>query len=327
MTEKLDLKDKKLLFALSTDARLSRSQLAKQLGLSKNAVAYRIERLQKEHIIERFLAIINIGALKLDTFCLLLKFNEDIYGNPDIFSYFEQHPFINWTIVLSGDWDFFIEFVYKEQRDLLVMIHELIQFFGNRLNVYRTYFSNEPIKVEHLVRDFSKDFVRTYLPRKKRTQETYTPDSIDKQLLHLLATEGTLSFVDITTRMGLTLDIVRYRMKLLQERSIIMYYAPHIPLKNLGYTEYLCTIQLENISKQHIEQLKHFLELHDNITYAFFDTISLTLIFVIAFRTPQEIDSFSRTLRKNYIGCIKEQNYTIIRQELIYNLFPKGLLE
>src|SRR3989344_6493362 len=111
MTENLDLKDKKLLWALSQDARLSRSQLAKQLGLSKNAVTYRIERLQREGIIEKFIAIINIGALRLDTFCLLLKFNEDIYGNPDILTYFKEQPFINWAVVLSGDWDFFVEFV------------------------------------------------------------------------------------------------------------------------------------------------------------------------------------------------------------------------
>ena len=327
MTENIDLKDKKLLYALSQDARLPHSQLAKQLGLSKNAVTYRIKRLQREHIIEKFIAVINIGALKLDTFCLLLKFNEDIYGNPDILSYIENHSFINWAVVLSGDWDFFVEFVYTEQRDIVNIVTELIQLFGNRLNAYHTYFSYNPIKVEPLVRDFSKDFVKEYLPRKKRTREKYDVDAIDKKILHLLATDSALSYVEITKKLALSLDVVRYRMKRLEERGIIVYYTPHIPLRALGYTTYLCTIKLENITKNKLATLHQYFEQHDNITYAFFDQISLMMIFTIAFRTAQEIDTFSRDLRKNYIGSIAEQKYTIIRQELVYTLFPKGLLE
>src|SRR3989344_1429861 len=173
MTENLDLKDKKLLWLLSLDARTPHSQLAKQLHLSKNAVTYRIDRLQRAKIIEKFIAVINIGALKLDTFCLLIKFNEYIYGNPDILLYFQQHPFINWTVVLSGDWDFFVEFVYREQMDIVHIVSELIKLFGNRLNTYHTYFSNDPIKVEPFVRDFSKEFIKELVPRKKRTRQRY----------------------------------------------------------------------------------------------------------------------------------------------------------
>ncbi len=327
MTENLDLKDKKLLWQLSLDARTSHTQLAKQAGLSKNAATYRIERLIKEGIIKNFVAIINIGALKLDTFCLLLKFNEDVYDKPDILAYFKEQPFINWAVVLSGDWDFFVEFVYKDLRDAVHIVQEIIQLFGNRLNTYHTYFSYDIIKVEHLLRDFSKTFVKEYLPRKKRTKERYDLDATDKRLLHLLATNSALSYVDITKKLNLSLDVVRYRMKLLEERSIVAYTTPHLSVRTLGYTEYLCTLQLENITHKDITTLKTFLEQHDNITYAFFDQISLMMIFVIAFKTSQEIDAFSRDLRKNYIGSIKEQTYTIIRQELVYDLFPKGLLE
>ncbi|HLC72291.1 MAG TPA: winged helix-turn-helix transcriptional regulator [Candidatus Nanoarchaeia archaeon] len=326
MTEKLDLKDKKIIFALSQDARLSHSQLAKQLGLSKNAVTYRIKRLQREHIIEKFIAVINIGALKLDTFCLLLKFNEDIYGNPDILSYIENHSFINWAVVLSGDWDFFVEFVYKDLRDTVHIVTDITQRFGKRLNTYNMYFSYDIIKVEHLLRDFSKEFTKAYLPRKKRTAERYDVDATDKQLLYLLATDSALSYVAITKKLSLSLDVVRYRMKRLAERAILAYTTPHISIRTLGYTAYLCTVHLENITQEQIITLKSFIQQHDNITYAFFDQISLRMVFVIAFRTPVEIDVFSHDLRKNYIGSIKEQTYTIIRQELVYNLFPKGLL-
>ena len=48
---KLDKKDKKLLYYLSKNARMSNTQLSNKIGLSKNSVKYRVERLLKEGII------------------------------------------------------------------------------------------------------------------------------------------------------------------------------------------------------------------------------------------------------------------------------------
>jgi len=52
MSQLLDKKDGKLLYFLSQNARLSQTQLAKKIGLSKNGVKYRVGRLLKEKIIK-----------------------------------------------------------------------------------------------------------------------------------------------------------------------------------------------------------------------------------------------------------------------------------
>lgn len=75
----LDIKDRRLIYYLSQDARLTNTQLAKKIGLSKNAVQYRIERLKKEGVVKKFASIVNLSSLNLTTVDLLLKFNEDIY--------------------------------------------------------------------------------------------------------------------------------------------------------------------------------------------------------------------------------------------------------
>ena len=61
----LDLKDKKLLVALSQNSRASHNQLGKAVGISKSAVPYRIKRLREEGIIRRFMTVVNL--LLLDT--------------------------------------------------------------------------------------------------------------------------------------------------------------------------------------------------------------------------------------------------------------------
>ena len=64
----MDKKDRKLLYYLSLNSRESHTQLSKKIGLSKNSVKYRIERLQKEGVIKQFTIMPNFSKCKLDTF-------------------------------------------------------------------------------------------------------------------------------------------------------------------------------------------------------------------------------------------------------------------
>ena len=52
--EKLDVKDRKILYELDLDSRQSFSQLGKKVGLHKDVVAYRVKKLQEKGIIKIF---------------------------------------------------------------------------------------------------------------------------------------------------------------------------------------------------------------------------------------------------------------------------------
>ena len=55
---KLDKKDFKLLYELDKNSRLSYSQLSKRVRLSQESVRYRISRLVKDRIINKFFTVI-----------------------------------------------------------------------------------------------------------------------------------------------------------------------------------------------------------------------------------------------------------------------------
>ena len=71
---KLDLKDCKLLYELDCNSRQTIQQLAKKIGLSKDAVKYRINRLYNSKIIKSFNAVIDTGKLGFTSYRLFLKF-------------------------------------------------------------------------------------------------------------------------------------------------------------------------------------------------------------------------------------------------------------
>lgn len=64
-----------------------------------------------------------------------------------------------------------------------------------------------------------------------------------------------------------------------------------------------------------------------NVSYAFFDLFSFSLIFSAAFKSAEEIDHFSGSLRKQYGDIIETQEYMLIKEHILFNLFPKGLVD
>jgi Lrp/AsnC family transcriptional regulator, leucine-responsive regulatory protein len=322
---KIDKKDQKLLYYLNLDGRMSHTKLSQKIGLSKNAVKYRIERLKEVGVIDNFSCIVNLGALGITTFTLLLKFNEDIYESPEIINYFENHNNADWVITLSGQWDIFAEFVATDIVNYASIIQGIINHFGDKLNTYTSFLSNDTLRVEHLVKDFYEDLDVENLPFKKRVSDYYNIDKVDKKIIATLSEDSSLSYLEIARRLNLTIDIVRYRMKALVEKGIIIKFFPEISLEKLGYIQYLYIIKLKNVSQEKINSLRKRIKNHHNIVYAFVDIHSLNIIFVCQFKSPDQIDHLSRGIRKEFDSIIKEQNYYFIKEDILFNLFPKAL--
>ena len=51
------------------------------------------------------------------------------------------------------------------------------------------------------------------------------------------------------------------------------------------------------------------------------------MIFICAFKDSEGIDHLIRSLRKEFKDIIDNQNYLIIKEQILFNLFPDGLLE
>ena len=74
----IDLKDRKILYELDKNARISYAQIGKKVGLSTEVVHYRVKRLEEKGIITNYQTAINYFELDLIHFkisVLKLLFN------------------------------------------------------------------------------------------------------------------------------------------------------------------------------------------------------------------------------------------------------------
>lgn len=327
MSDILDIKDKRLIYYLSQNARESHTQLAKKIGLSKNSIKYRIERLQKEKIIKKFSAIIDLGAFNCETIIVLCRFNKDIYTTPETLDYFKNHNYCDWAASLSGEWDIISEFAIKDLNHIRDLIKEITSKFKETLNTYKMICSGIIIKVEHLPEEFYKDLDTPILTNKTHANGNYILAEEDKKILSAISENSSLNYVELTKKAGLTADIIHYRLPKLVEKGIIIKFIPEINLQKLGYTEYFCLIKLKNTTPKIINEITQKIRTNPHITYAFQDSFSPSVGFVVALKKAEDLDSLLRTLRSNYTNNIEEMSYMIIKEQLLFNLFPKGLIQ
>jgi DNA-binding Lrp family transcriptional regulator len=325
---KLDVKDRKLLYYLSLNARQSHTQLSRKVGLSKNGVKYRIERLKKEGVIKKFTIVPNVASCGYDTFNILLKFNEDIYENKEIINYFKDHGLCVWILTLSGGWDLFVEIIVPNLSRMAAIIREINSHFGEVLNKYKVFYvASGPVKLGDILEDLYVDLKLEKPKPKKIIEKKQKLDIVDKKIMMILAKDSSLPLMSIARELNTSLDIVRYRMKRLVNSNLILKFDTNISLSQLGYTKYLCRISLHGGSEERINAIKKRISVDKDIIYAFFDVNGYNIMFTCAFKKTEDIDHLLRGLRKDFSDIIEDQEYLLVKEEVLLNLFPKGLLE
>src|SRR3989344_9070478 len=99
----LDVKDRKILYELDVNARQSASEIGKKVGLSKQVVTYRINKLIETGVIQEFYAVYDTSKLGFATYKIFLRLqNADINKQNEIIEYIKNHENIQFFISCDG---------------------------------------------------------------------------------------------------------------------------------------------------------------------------------------------------------------------------------
>lgn len=115
----LDGKDKKLLFLLQNDSKKTTKELASALDLSVTAVFERIKKLEKQKVIEKYVALINKQKIQKDF--IVLCHVKLVQHRKDYITQFEkeivQFPEVLECFHVSGDYDYILKICVKDIKD------------------------------------------------------------------------------------------------------------------------------------------------------------------------------------------------------------------
>ena len=150
-------------------------------------------------------------------------------------------------------------------------------------------------------------------------------DKKDWKILGELDVDARQSYSKIAKKVGMSKEVVRYRIKNLENKRVIKGYRFFVNTKKLGYEAFKWYLQLENITDKTLDKL--IKELNGHPLVAWVSTLTGRWDLGVAFlcHSPHEFDELANYFLLKYSSQIRESTYTI---ELdIYNFRRKGLFK
>jgi len=316
-----DLKDKRLLYELDCNSRQTIQQLAKKIGLSKDAVKYRMNKLINEGIIKSFNAVIDTGKLGFLSFRLLLKF---YHLSPalekEILDFLLKNKNLVWLVKVEGNWDVNTWFLYKSVEEMSLFWQELLRRYNNyidkkEIGIYSnvTYFGRAYL-LKNKYNSFSMPIVS--LPKEIKL------DKSKLMIVELLSKNARMSVVNIAKATGITPKTIINKIKELEKDKIIVGYRTEFNLEKLGYKYYKLHISTFNISPEKNKQLKQYIKQNPYIIFE--DTVlgGYDIEIEIQIENEDNLRDLVEDLREKFSDIIKYYETLYYFKEYRLRFFP-----
>lgn len=145
-------------------------------------------------------------------------------------------------------------------------------------------------------------------------------DSKDKKIIEQLQINAKQSISDIARKTKLPRDVVKYRIKKLEENKVIRFYHAFLNPSKLGYPLYAyVTFSLLNIAPEEEGRFIHFLKQHPKIIYVAKFSGKWDFAIGICAKNYKDMDETIRDIRKRFTRVIKEFEVSPVIQEYKYD--------
>ena len=282
--EKLDVKDRKILYELDIDSRQSFSQLGKKVGLHKDIVSLRVQKLQEKRIIKNFYTQVCGNKLGYTYVKFYLTYqNVTPKIKQEIIDYLVQNPYTLAVHSCGGHYDLCV-------CPWVENITNFSTIWNNIIGKYKDYFSSQVFCVHNLQIKYKLIFLLDEKPDKKEERilsvdssdyKKVEIDELDKKILDLLALNSRISTVEIAQKLKSNVTEINSRVTALVKKGVIIRFTINIDWPKIGYEWYKADITLKKPEKR--QQIIEYIENNPNLIHriASLGYVDLELTFIL----------------------------------------------
>lgn len=326
---KVDAKDKKILSILSSNARIPLTQLAKRVALSRDAINYRIKNYEKKGIIQGYRTMVDLSKLKYSAYHLFLRLN-----NPSkeieqkIINKLVKHPYIRAIIKFSGNFDFEIALVAKDEIELDNQITQITKDCSGFLQDYEILTLTKTYIAESLPKSFSEYKIEKLSERKTENRFNKKTDKTGKkdiEILKVISENALVPLYEIGEKVNLSADAVAYRIRNMINSGIIIKFIPIINYISLDYNLHTILLNVSAFDEKREELLKEFLSNNKNILWAIKTIGRFNVLIYLLVKNIEDLQNTIISLRSLFPKQINHYETLIAYEEYKYIYFPSQL--
>jgi len=255
--EKIDVKDRKILYELDVNSRQSFRNIGRKVGLSKDVVASRVKKLQEKGIILRFFAYYDILHLGYNFLRFYFKFQ---YVTPDIkkeiITHFMNDDYVNNLFSTEGSYDLGVLMMVENISDIYPLWRKTLEKYGDYFStqVFSAYMG-ELIYGHGFLLDGVEKLQRT--PLQKNLGKVKI-DALDLEILKLLSVDSRMPTVEIAKKLNSNVTTINSRIKRMIKLKAILGFSVELDLDKLGYQTWKVDFYLSEYTK--LNQIVKYLE-------------------------------------------------------------------
>ncbi|MCX6778181.1 MAG: Lrp/AsnC family transcriptional regulator [Candidatus Micrarchaeota archaeon] len=314
MAYKLDKINRRLLYELDKNARVSDSRLGRIVRRSRESVRLRIMKMQKEGIIQEFSTSINPGKMGYMGFKMYFQLANIPDERKKFHDYIRKLPGIYWFGENDGVWDLHATFYARDVEEFNALKNKVYTDF-------RHLIIKRDIGVLVNVRQYPKRYLVPEL--KERPEPTMfagevvenKPDELDKKILRILARDARIPIVELARKTGSTADIVRNRMKKMEKDGVIMQYRVAVDHMKLGYEMFKTFVYFYNLPEKDEQRLIEYARQSPNIVYLVRQLSSWDIEIEMMGKDYAEFNEFMNEIRMKFAGVIRNYEVAFMKDD------------
>ncbi|MFH1649167.1 MAG: AsnC family transcriptional regulator [Candidatus Woesearchaeota archaeon] len=296
---KLDKTDRKILAELDKNCRIPSTVLAKKVYKSRQAVEYRIQKLQERGIITSFNASFNPHKMGYKIYKIYLKLRNIPEEKKRLFAWLKASGNIYWMGECSGTWDLIFGVFTKGD-------YEFFELKNNLLSEFNKIIVEEYGDLLVDVKQYPKMYFTSQIGAPtifggETTQNEM--DELDYAILGELVNNARMPITELAEKVRSSHTIVRGRMDRMEEKGIIIQYRLGTDLNVLGLELYKAIIKLDRYSKQDEVRMLEYLSRLPNVQYYIRNLWHLEPEFVV--RNYQEYYGIIEGLKKEFPDVVR----------------------
>jgi len=252
----MDKKDLKIIEQLQGNARTPFSKIAREVGLSADSVANRIESLRNKGILGNDFVYINFHKLGyVDYGVYLSTVSLSTQTKKEIIDHISGHRNVHYFSETGGSYNFIIGILAKNPPEFNRILESLIMPF------YQYIYSKEIIirlNIDQYASLLTADEKELLSARFGGSIEDEQLDQQDQIILEHLTKTARAKIITIANELEMSSSSVIQRIKSLKSRGIITGYYQPVNLNSQGYQVYNLTLSLVLTTNEIHSRLKSY---------------------------------------------------------------------
>ncbi|MCR4368854.1 MAG: Lrp/AsnC family transcriptional regulator [archaeon] len=341
----IDQIDKKILYCLCHNARLSYSVIAQNAKISRESVKARMEKMKKDRVLLNLTTIMNSPYFGLNFYTVYLNFNRlDTTKAKQLDKFIQKHPSAIWVNRCLGRWDYALLLLAKNSMDIAEIIGGIKSKFKglvkeidfdevlyeyNYTALIGEFFEGTQIGPPRVTKEGSSfyrvlDKESTNYPRDFGKA---TIDKADARILELLGENCRMSLQKMGKRLSMPIENVRYKMKRMAEKKVIATFWPAINYGMFGFQWYRIRMRTYGIDAETDAKLRRFIVNSKNIFWGTRTLGQNDIHLDVRLRGNKELNEFLEKFNEKFPDLTIDYETIIMTEEPYYNDFAPKIHE